>query len=861
MKTNTNVIYFILLSYIKYSFCQITNNNENSKYNYLVEQYFGQGSEINCDHHRDDGFCIQSTNCPDDARKINKNYFGIFFNVEQCSNNAIIDFQSFTNINTGCENENALKCQYFLNKCTFLFRNKQEISENGINYCQQIRENINDRFFLSNSYLQNTKFLSGIKYSLKTQTIGYANHNLNFKVAKYYYNGTLLKFEDLGNDFLQCSNSNNEKTDYKFFGNNIEKTCYIDITKYLHISKNFFYEIYLEAFLEETSNNREIVEIPIRILNENELDKNKKDEDNIQLVKRMFLHYFDTNNENRYYYAKRVKLCVRTIKGTKEENIYLPIFEVTYAEKDNYSNEPFIKYTFISEYKSDISEFMRAMKIVFIILTCIVGLVVFYRTYVWFKMNPSELVERNYILLLFLEFFYKSCKYLGIFYFWFTFGISAYWYIIYKLQFRVYYFMPPLDDEDGDYKLFKIIFFIGFFCHILYMFIRIYKQVTFDIFFIDWETEKNMAMNDVKSSLDQPVQYKKYRSAWRMIHVVNQFNELQKKRVFNLYFAFSWIILLYHRCGWYRREHQVPRDANVDGAPVNFVLRNFIAGIIIMASASIELVLVRLLQIWLPLKKQEFMDLCSVSNISVFILDELLHGYYIHGLSPIGKADVNYDELFQFLRNEGGGSMRNRGLENDGNQDHSQNQSYEMFISNVMRTIYDGLYIIQTESMLAKGVSSKKYFKRSRLGMRLFRNFLNYEKNETLLDNYMNNQLKSKIDLVSSNIMQYIKDKSFLQRFLGYTIDNNEFMRLNAPDIIFYRDYRQKFDDLLFCGMEWEWFIMDLYIFQMFMITVDDDYLALFLTFIIDYILYYIRVFFGNKNVAKKAVVDERFLN
>ncbi len=145
--------------------------------------------------------------------------------------------------------------------------------------------------------------------------------------------------------------------------------------------------------------------------------------------------------------------------------------------------------------------------------------------------------------------------------------------------------------------------------------------------------------------------------------------------------------------------------------------------------------------------------------------------------------------------------------------------------------------------------------------MRLFRNFLNYEKNETLLDNYMNNQLKSKIDLVSSNIMQYIKDKSFLQRFLGYTIDNNEFMRLNAPDIIFYRDYRQKFDDLLFCGMEWEWFIMDLYIFQMFMITVDDDYLALFLTFIIDYILYYIRVFFGNKNVAKKAVIDERFLN
>ena len=253
-----NAIYFILLSYIKYSFCQNTNNNENSKYNNLVKKYFDMKSEINCTgkNYRDDGFCIESNTCNKNQTTIDKNYYGIFFNAEQCSDNKAINFENFNNI-TDCEKENALKCQYFLNKCSFLFRNKQEISENGINYCQKVRENIiSGRFFLSRSYLQNTDFLSRIKYSLKTQTIGYANHNLNFKVAKYYYNGTLLKFEDLGNDFLQCSNSNNEKTDYKFFGNNIEKTCYIDITKYLDISKNFFYEIYLEAFLEETSNNR-----------------------------------------------------------------------------------------------------------------------------------------------------------------------------------------------------------------------------------------------------------------------------------------------------------------------------------------------------------------------------------------------------------------------------------------------------------------------------------------------------------------------------------------------------------------------------------------------------------------------------
>ena len=53
----------------------------------------------------------------------------------------------------------------------------------------------------------------------------------------------------------------------------------------------------------------------------------------------------------------------------------------------------------------------------------------------------------------------------------------------------------------------------------------------------------------------------------------------------------------------------------------------------------------KIFQLWIPLKKQEFIDLLCVSNISVFILDQSLHGFYIHGQSPSGKADTNLDEL------------------------------------------------------------------------------------------------------------------------------------------------------------------------------------------------------------------------
>ena len=109
--------------------------------------------------------------------------------------------------------------------------------------------------------------------------------------------------------------------------------------------------------------------------------------------------------------------------------------------------------------------------------------------------------------------------------------------------------------------------------------------------------------------------------------------------------------------------------------------------------------------------------------------------------------------------------------------------------------------------------------------------------------------------------MLYIKDKTFCQRIMGYTINNAGLQQINAPDLLFYRDYGQNFDDLLFCGMEWEWFVMDLFIFQLFMMIFDDNFIPMLITFLFDNVLYYIRCYLGDSNVAKKAVVDDRFLN
>jgi len=43
----------------------------------------------------------------------------------------------------------------------------------------------------------------------------------------------------------------------------------------------------------------------------------------------------------------------------------------------------------------------------------------------------------------------------------------------------------------------------------------------------------------------------------------------------------------------------------------------------------------------MPLKIEEFTDLCSIANISIFSLDQEIHGYYIHGKTPSGYSEGN----------------------------------------------------------------------------------------------------------------------------------------------------------------------------------------------------------------------------
>ena len=80
----------------------------------------------------------------------------------------------------------------------------------------------------------------------------------------------------------------------------------------------------------------------------------------------------------------------------------------------------------------------------------------------------------------------------------------------------------------------------------------------------------------------------------------------------------------------------------------------------------------------------DFVDLCSMSNVSIFIMENTQYGYYIHGRSVHGRADTNMKEMNEQLKREEDNLCGQRGLER--NRD---NQTFQVALPQKFRSQYD----------------------------------------------------------------------------------------------------------------------------------------------------------------------------
>ena len=109
-------------------------------------------------------------------------------------------------------------------------------------------------------------------------------------------------------------------------------------------------------------------------------------------------------------------------------------------------------------------------------------------------------------------------------------------------------------------------------------------------------------------------------------------------------------------------------------------------------------------------KITNFVDFCSVANISMFIMTHTQFGYYIHGRSPHGNADTSMQNMAEFIAKEEDGITANRGLEQNSDQ-----QTFSILISNKLSKQYGKviLPLHQRKSKRISGTSSSEFEKRN----------------------------------------------------------------------------------------------------------------------------------------------------
>ena len=91
---------------------------------------------------------------------------------------------------------------------------------------------------------------------------------------------------------------------------------------------------------------------------------------------------------------------------------------------------------------------------------------------------------------------------------------------------------------------------------------------------------------------------------------------------------------------------------------------------------------------------QMFRDVCAIAKISLFILDEKFHGYYLHCNSPAPYADANMLEMAHDFNAQTGGIMIAQPIPDDqtGPDNQPLHECFEIYVTKAWRDKYDSIF-------------------------------------------------------------------------------------------------------------------------------------------------------------------------
>eukprot|EP00741_Cyanophora_paradoxa_P020949 tig00021319_g20224.t1 len=655
--------------------------------------------------------------------------------------------------------------------------------------------------------------------------------SLSFVLAQYHPNGTFLGFVPLGDQLQLCGSPlGRSTTDFLRFGVNSEISCRVSLPELFNATAPPLYDAYL------VDSDGSLYPVPVRLLNARPAAGTPE-----PLYRRFFLldvtsgRSKATGQPDAIRFAQSITLSVTLAEGV-ERGIYPPTLSIRYADAQ-YSRLAAVasaEVRFVAEYVSSQDSFWYAARIMLIVGCVLVGLL--WIASVYFFQRRRQNAEFDWQLL--ARILIYLCSIGADFFFWLLFVLCAYWWIFYKGQSAVFVMLPTESQARDIFMLFLLMALVGKVIRVAFV---VYQQCNIDIFFIDWEKSRGRLQGKgTEAGPLAPV------SMWRSIFAANEFAEIQNIRGTNLEMTLVMVLLI---MGGLSVNGAAARRPGIDaaGGETSPILRFVVAAFWWLALALVQYVWKSVIyRRYFVDETGQYIDLLSVSNISCLILTSQYHGYYLHGRSVHPFADTNMKEMNAQLRREEENMVGSRGLVPD---DPTACQSFEVYVTKKLREKIDQVYFatLRTEA-------ASKAQQTGRLGRLAGSAGV---PSETLVKAYqkLNKDLVAFIDEFQSLHRSQIREKTLFEKLLPVPPE----MEL-TKDPIFYFDRGQSWRRTIFEGAEYDLLILNILVYTVIDFATTNTPVAVVVTYFVEWALNYLRDHFGTRNIARKALIDEKFL-
>lgn len=706
---------------------------------------------------------------------------------------------------------------------------------------------------------------------------------MRFILSAFSWDGRWLGNTLVTTQLHLCDFSSSGAREFFAVGSDRVLSCHLNLRWFLGAPKTAFYELYLQ-------DNDALRDIPVLRSYSNKDINPSHVHDSVLFragasadltpqvdgyVRRFYLYdniggvsSGDVNTGKPEYItvARNIKLLI-SLQPTHLSRIFTPLLIVQYATfrtgqmyretsfdlnelpfmRTNTSSGLFTQHASTSiKFTMDTKELERSLMITLIVFCCVCFVTAWIRANGWMRRQQNMMVGTE-ALIRFLVYY---CQHLSNMFFLIVIITCGYMYIFYKHQSSVEYAMPVNNSYIWG-MLYTAVVAKGIV--VLY---RIHEQCNADIFVIDWERSKGALLRENK---DVPI------SMWRSTFIANEFNELQVLRGWNPLFCMIIIMLFLEGQGYVNLASTVPwvETTLSETAPPHPFLRIAVSSFFWIVVALV----IYFLQWYIYYKFLEvhplraFVDLCSVSNISIMILLEPQWGFYIHGESIHAHSDISVEEFQENLKREAQGNLPARGL---GGQDLCQ--TFEVFIGTVLR---QRLYVCYAElyQEYMKALNGEAGPVDARHHRRCFE-FLTGGPGQTRTFTPETLVLKERIQNAFKESVRAAEKSLFAKFPLHNLLDyppNIMFMNGTyageaslSRDVFFFDDVTG-FGRSLLISIDLDIFLFYVLLFLSIDTSLYNTYIAMTITYIVDLLLVYYRGKEGQANIGAKTLFDDRF--